>query len=192
MPDSGSVDIIFNSFVCFTHKNRWIGFICTTLRVVGGYQCCGIICCLHLQGRRLKLSYGSRFLWNIAIVCQVTWCHLLKDYCIDITAWCFHRNVHCWIPTSVLVVERQTWSPCHVFWIIHGDNVSSFVWDLYIIFIYTRTHIFRNFCESWQSRMVNNFCLSLKRKNDKQLVEPVVLDLPAVGLQIHQFLVYHW
>jgi len=30
--------------------------------------------------------------------------------------------------------------------------------------------------------MVNNLCLSLKRKNDKRLVELVVLDLSAISL----------
>ena len=173
--------------------------IIITLRVVGGYQCCGRICSLHFQGRRVKSSYGSRFLWNIGTICQIAWCHLLNDYCIDIIACYFHRNVHCWIPlqtvdsdsTTVSVKERQTWSPCHVFWVICGHNVSSFVWDLYIIFIYAITNIVRNFSESWQSCMFNNFCLSLKRKNGKQLVELVVLDLPVISLQIYQFLAYH-
>jgi hypothetical protein len=92
---------------------------------------------------------------------------------------------------TVLVVERQTWFPCDVFWVIRANNVSSFVWDLYTNFIYARTNNVTNFSEGWQSCMVNNFCLPLKRKNDKQLVELVVLDLSAVSLQIYPVSVYH-
>jgi len=46
----------------------------------------------------VKLSYGSRLLWNIGTICQITWCHLLKDHCTDITVCYFHRNAHWWIP----------------------------------------------------------------------------------------------